>query len=278
MKTIIVATDFSPIAQNAAYYAIAYLQQNGGGRLLVYHAYQIPVTPDPITPMVQMADVDTMQQSVEDNMHFFRTQLDNYPQQGISIETFTELNDLSDGLNALAALHQADVIIMGITGVGKLEETLIGSSAVAVARAATTPVWIIPAGVQYKPFKNILFACDLKQIIETTPVQAIQNLVQQSNATLHVVHVSQTTDAYSTNTEHEIKMLNGLLQNLQPEYHFINSDDFVQAINDFADTHAIDLIVSIPKKHGFFEKLFNRSHVKMLAYHTHVPLMEVHEQ
>ena len=277
MKTIIVATDFSPIAQNAARYAIDYLYQTGGGHIIVYHAYQIPVTPDPITPMVQMVDVDTMQQSVEDNMHFFRTQLDNYPQQGVTIETITELNDLADGLNTLAAQQHADVIIMGITGVGKLEETLIGSSAVTVAREATTPVWIIPAGVHYKPFSNIMFACDLKKIIETTPIQAIQKLVHQSNATLHVVHVSQTSDAYSTETEHEIRMLNGLLQNLQPQYHFVNNDDFVQAVNDFADTHAIDLIISIPKKHGFFEKLFKRSHVKMLAYHTHVPLMVVHE-
>jgi hypothetical protein len=39
----------------------------------------------------------------------------------------------------------------------------------------------------------------------------------------------------------------------------------------------VDLIITIPKKMGWFDSLFRRSHTKMLAFHSHVPLMVVHE-
>jgi len=72
-------------------------------------------------------------------------------------------------------------------------------------------------------------------------------------------------------------MLDTLLQGYQPEYYFTEYKDFIEGINAFAEEHQVDLIITIPKRHGFFERLFHKSHTKQLAFHSHVPLIILHD-
>lgn len=68
-----------------------------------------------------------------------------------------------------------------------------------------------------------------------------------------------------------------LLQEFDPEYHFTKNKEYVDGVNDFADSHKVNMIISIPKRHSFFEKLFIRSSTKKLAFHSHLPLLVVHK-
>ncbi|MDQ2753766.1 MAG: universal stress protein, partial [Bacteroidota bacterium] len=129
----------------------------------------------------------------------------------------------------------------------------------------------------YQPIQNILFACDYKQVAKTTPVQPIETNVQQTNAHLHVLHVADA-DKKAVDFDNEVATLKNALQNASPQFHVVQSADFSNAIATFIAQNNIQLLIAIPKRHGFFEGLFHRSHVKTLAFHTHVPLMLVHEE
>ncbi len=122
----------------------------------------------------------------------------------------------------------------------------------------------------------MLFACDFKQVVKTTPVQPIQNIVYETKAHLHILHVIEDAKK-DTDHEAEIETLTNLFQGLSPQFHLVESSDFAETINTFTDQNNIDLVVAIPRKHGFFEGLFHKSHIKMLAFHTHTPLLLMHE-
>jgi nucleotide-binding universal stress UspA family protein len=66
------------------------------------------------------------------------------------------------------------------------------------------------------------------------------------------------------------------LDSLNPEYHFIDDPDVDKAINIFAETHGIDMLVTSPKKHRFLDGLFRKSHTRELAMYAHVPLLALH--
>ena len=68
-------------------------------------------------------------------------------------------------------------------------------------------------------------------------------------------------------------VLDGLLKGYQPQYHFTENESFTAGINLFADNNQIDLVITMPKKHGFFDTLFKKSHTKRLAFHSHLPLV-----
>jgi nucleotide-binding universal stress UspA family protein len=277
MNTILVPIDFSETARNAARYALSLAKQLGTKKIVLYNAYQTPVIGDSMAPSIAMIDMESIQKISEEGLRKQKTELEEQNDAGIEIEALNAFNFLIDGIEAVCERSTIDLIVIGITGASGLEEALVGSNTISLAKRTTVPLIVVPANAVYKPIQQVLLACDFKKVIETTPIDAIRNIIGDTKAKLHVVHVNHQGDKYSSETEHEIKMLDSLLQGLNPEYAFVENNDFTEAINKYVTDNNIDLIITIPKKHGLFEGLFKKSHAKMLAFHSHVPLMSVHE-
>ncbi len=276
MKTILVPTDFSNTARNAAKYALALADQIKADRIVLYNAFQAPISVDPMVPTVQLLDMDLMKKSSEEGLHQFKKELKSEPFGQIEIDTFSEYNVLTGGINDLAKAVAADFIVMGITGGGAVTETLIGSNAVSVSLHSTIPVIIVPPEASFKQIQKVLLACDFKQVLETTPIKPLKQLLESTGAALHVLHVNSSSEK-SLNISFETMVLDGLLKGNSPQYHFVENESFTSGINLFADDNKIDLIITMPKKHGFFDSIFKKSHTKRLAFHSHLPLMVMHD-
>lgn len=265
MQAILLPTDFSATAKSAAMYAVSLARQTGINRIVLYHSYEIPVSVDPITPGVQMIDLDTIKESAANQLADFELQLKPFA-TGISIELLNEYGALTEGLDEVCENVNADLVVMGITGGGVIEEKIIGSNTVSVAKHTKVPVIIVPVNTKFTPVRSVLVVSDFDKN-EEIPVNAIRKIVKETQAKLFVL------DTHAGENKNE---LYPALQELTPEYHISANTHFVEAINEFIDTHAIDLVISIPKDHGFFAGLFSESHTKMLAFHSHVPVMVAH--
>jgi nucleotide-binding universal stress UspA family protein len=276
MKTILVPTDFSNTARNAAKYALALGNQIKATRIVLYNAFQAPISVDPMVPTVQLLDMDLMKKSSEEGLAQFKTELKAEPFGNIEMDTFSEYNVLTGGINDLAKAVAADFIVMGITGGGAVTETLIGSNAVSVSLHSTIPVIIVPPEASFKKINQVLLACDFKQVLETTPVKPLKLLLENTGAALHILHVNTSAEK-AIDVSFESMVLDSLLKTNNPQYHFVENESFTLGINQFADSNNIDLIITIPKKHGFFDSIFKKSHTKRLAFHSHLPLMVMHD-
>lgn len=71
--------------------------------------------------------------------------------------------------------------------------------------------------------------------------------------------------------------LHQLLDELKPEFHYIENQDIVTGLIEFSDQHQIDLIVAVPKQRGFLERLFHESASKKLAVKATKPLLLLHK-
>ena len=114
-------------------------------------------------------------------------------------------------------------------------------------------------------------------MVETTPIQFIRNMVKEFGAELHVLNVDYESRHFKPETPEESMMLHTLLQDLDPDYHFINHVDIEDGINEFVEENNIDLLITIPKKHNLLDSLFKHSSTKKLVSGSHVPVMCVHE-
>jgi len=279
MKTILVPTDFSATATNAAHYAVHLAKQLNCSKIIFYHAYQVPIMTDAVMTPVELLGIDEIKEASEKGLERFRRTLQEYAgaDSGIELETINEFAFLTDSIDEVCKVNSVDLVIIGITGGDKMEEVLIGSNTISVARHTTVPVIIVPSEVEFTPVKEIVLVCDFKKVIETTPVEPVRKLITETNAKLFVLNIDHEHKQTTEDTPFESLMLDTLLQGLNPEYHFIDNADFVEGINQFVTNKKVDLIITIPKKHGWFEGLFKRSHTKMLAFHTHVPLVVMHD-
>ncbi len=282
MKTILVPTDYSATAKNAALYAINLASQLQAQNIVLYNAYQVlPIISENVTmptASTPFFDVETLRDISNTGMAHFKQSIESFCPAGIKIQEYTELAALDNDVNHLCEKTGADLIVMGITGTSKIEEVLIGSTALNVVRNTKVPVIIVPAEAMYTSIKNVMLACDYKNVVETIPVQPIKTILDATKAALHIVNVYESDKELISSKKYQQELLHSLLKEYEPQFYFEHNEDFLTCLNDFAETNHIDLIITIPKKHGFFEGLFKESHTKKLAFHSHVPLMYIHQE
>jgi len=275
MKTIIVPTDFSPIATNAMNFA-ADMATNINASLLLLHVYQIPVSMTDV-PVV-MASTEELKKSSELKLQEIKDTLTHTTSGKIKIYSEARLGDVSDELEEVCKRIEPFAVIMGTRGATGVERILFGSTALTAIRHLKWPVIVVPPGKEYGTgIKKIGFACDFDKVVESTPIQFIKNMVKEFGAELHVLNVDYEGKHFKPGTPEESLMLHTLLQDLNPSYHFINHADVEDGINEFVDRNNIDLLITIPKKHKLLDGLFKKSSTKQLVTQSHVPVMCVHE-
>lgn len=277
MKTILVPTDFSDTAYNAATYALSLARNLGTTRIILYHAYELIVPIPDIPTMIPMVNPDDLRAASIEGLEKMKKELDTLVPPGSTLVTRADNTLLAATIEEVCKNEEADLIVMGITGGSKLEEVLVGSNTIDVVKNTSYPVLIVPGGAKYKPIEKIVFAVDLRKIAETTPVEPLKKLLHIFNAELHVINIDHESRHFSTDTPFETMLLDTLLEDFNPAYHFIDNPDVVEGIVEFAEENKADIILTIPKKHGLFEGIFKRSRTSKLAYQTHLPLLTLHE-
>lgn len=273
MKTLIVPTDFSSASVNALNYALA-LAKEINARIILFHAYQIPVTFSEV-PVVTISleelqrETDAkMEQLLQDARHVSSGALD------ISIENI--LGNTVEELSELCNKYTPFAVVMGTKGAGALERMIIGSTTLDAIKELTVPVLIVPPGAVYKSIHKIGFACDFRDVKETIPANAILEFIAAFKASLHILNVDFKEKHFSGETPLETEEIHELLGAVNPSYHYINSTQVDEGINAFSDANRIDLLITVPKKHSFWESIFRKSQSSELVLHSHLPIVAMH--
>ena len=275
MKTIIVPTDFSPIATNAMNFA-ADMAVNINASLMLLHIYQVPVSMTDVPVVIVSAE--ELRKSSEAKLQKTKDALTHITSGKIKVYTEARLGDVSDELEDVCKLIQPFAVIMGTRGTTGVERVLFGSTTLTAIRHLKWPVIVVPPGKEYGTgIKKIGFACDFDKVVESTPIQFIKKMVKEFGAELHVLNVDYESRRFKPETPEESLMLHTLLEDLDPNYHFINHVDIEDGINEFVEENNIDLLITIPKKHKLLDSLFKQSSTKQLVTQSHVPVMCVHE-
>ncbi len=269
MDAILLPTDFSDTSKNAALYALKLATQLGVKKLVLYHSYEIPLTIDPITPAIQMLDIEALKEDSQKNIERYQLELKALA-TGIHIDTISEYGALTAGLDEVCERTGADLIVMGITGGSLLEEKLIGSNTLSVAKHTNIPVIIIPAGTGFTRIEEIMLTGDFNKEDTNIPLGHVRKILDETKAKLFVFNIEENSNPDISYAVHQ------QLDELNPEYHYSKSKNYVESINDFASEHKVDLVITVLKKHGFFEGLFSADHTKTLAFHSNLPLMVIH--
>src|SRR5690606_28136348 len=92
-----------------------------------------------------------------------------------------EGSSLVENIDRYVRYHDIDLVVMGITGATRLEQILIGSNALNMARQAVCPVIIVPPKAKFKKIENVLFASDFKDVKTTTPLAPIKKILDIFN-------------------------------------------------------------------------------------------------
>ncbi len=275
MKTIIVPTDFSPTATNAMHYAI-HMAAQVKANVVLAHMYQVPVsyTDAPIV----LVSVEELRKAATARMQQLKEEVQHLVGPEIKIYIEVILGSVVDELENLCDKIKPFAVVMGTKGASGLERVLFGSNALMAIRRLTWPVICVPPGKTYgKGIKKIGFACDFEKVVDSTPAPAIKSFVKSFGAHLDVLNINPDGKTREDEMPEQSLLLQTMLSDLKPAFHFIQHRDIEDGINEFAINNELDLVITIPKKHNLIEKIFKETSSKQLIYHGNVPILCMHE-
>ena len=276
MKKLLVPTDFSDTSKNAAMFAAQMAADIQNAKIILIHVS------DKITGG---SDGSPLTEDDDDRRVILSQALSQLKEELLAVAPTAPIEfAMEKGSSLVETLtryvrHQAiDMVIMGITGATRLEQIFMGSNTLDMAKEGVCPVLIVPPDAKYRAIKNVVLASDFKEVDVTIPVAQLKATLDLFKPALHIVNVDsehyvELTDEYKA----ERKKLETMLKDYKPEFSFIRQYDFFDAISQFVEDRNIDLIFIIPKDRSFVPSLFKTSHTKRLAYHSHVPIVAIHE-
>lgn len=269
MKTVLAPIDFSEASINAAHYA-ASIAKDLGANLILCHIYNLPITATdaPVIMIDPKLIEDGVKTGLENKVKEFKKE---YP---INISEMHSLDFPVDGICEIARNNKVDLVVMGISGAGKLKEWLIGSTATGLLKQAKFPVLIIPEGCKFKSIKKVLITRDWEEI-DAASLPVLKEIIQHFKSHVQVLNVMKFHQVSPVMADIVHEKAVDHLEQFSPKVHFIERQDTVEAINEFINDNKIDMAVMIPRSHNFFEKIFIGSISKKMAFHTHVPLLSL---
>jgi nucleotide-binding universal stress UspA family protein len=271
MKTILVASDFSSAASNAADYA-ADMASAINADISLLHVYHLPLTYSEIPAVI---NPDDMMQDAEKNINDLKERLMRKTNNKLNITAEVRMGLFFEELKTVCERVYPYAVVMGSQGTTATERLFFGSHTVNAMKHLAWPLLTVPPQVKFSSIKKIGLACDFNKVVDTTPADEIKTLVNDFHAELHVLNTGKK-EVFKPELVFESGLLQEMLGALKPEYHFIASDNTDEGIMDFAEKNQIDLLVVLPKRHGLLEKLLAKSHSKQLVLHSHVPVMALH--
>ena len=261
MKTVIIPVDFSETALNAARYAAEMLSGKPDASIILFNLYH-------------------HDDEYETSGHYLDSLKNELLVKGDKeIECVREKgHDLVDSLERLAYQKAATLIVMGITGKSSLRQTLIGSNTLKIAMRDVCPVLIVPAQATFNGINNVALASDFKDVEEITPVTYLKSVLDFFKPNLHIVNVnSEIHVALNEELREERAWLLEQFQEYNPEFYFITTFDFHETIEQFVKDKNIDILINVPRNHGFYDSVFKSSATKKLAFHSSIPVLAAHE-
>ena len=261
MTTIIVPTDFSQVADNAARYAAQMIKGYYEAQLVLLHVYD---------KAAEKGEAEMLLDRLRDELqtkHFIKVEC-----------RLEESGDFIDTLERHARHSDAQLIVMGITGKSKLEQVFLGSNTLKMVERNICPVLIIPGTAQFFEIKNACLLSDFKEVQQSIPEVPIRNVLQIVKPALHIINVN--SEHYVSLTQEYMAERGRLLEmfrEFKPEFYFIGTYNLHETVQTFVVDKHIDMLITIPRNHSFFGSFFKHGNTKKLIYESRIPILTAHE-
>lgn len=275
MKNILFPVDFSKNAENALPYAIDFANANQA-KLIFLHVYHLPLLNTEISP-------EEIQATINETENLFSEIIeDRQLSSKFSVSTKLEydfINKTGDPEKIIietAKKIKSGMIIMGTEGSEGIDAYISGSLTANVIEEADCPVLCVPANAVFNDFSKIIYATDYKDS-DFTVLRKLVSHFEKFNTEIHITHVASNPDKDEKDWIEWFKeLIEEKISYTNIIYHYITNPNVIIGLNELAIKEKADIIVMSSAKRVLFEKIFNPSLTKKMAYKTKIPLLVYH--
>jgi nucleotide-binding universal stress UspA family protein len=280
MKTIVVLTDFSEEAFRAAEFACEIADCLQIKKIVLYNAHAAVVAYGGSTDGAAIVsdDHELYLENME-SLGLLQDRLKPLVAKDIMFEMIadnTGIPGIADWIERQKQEGESGLLVLGASHKSGFEKWLDGSTTKEVLKKNEWPVLVVPGNTYLgRSIDTLVFASDMKEI-EDLPTNLIHEVLNAFPAKLHLLHVQkESEDEPMVEREKAVVALHELLDTYDPEFHYRTCNDIAEGILTFATKEKASLIITVHRKHGFWQSIFSESVTRKLAEKTNIPLLSL---
>ncbi len=278
-KRILIPTDFSDNALNAARYALdLYANQDCEFYFLhVFHPRSY-TTGNLFFPEEGSGPYEAAKAKSDEGLEKFTSLLKleggNF---GKTFYTLSVQDYLSEAMKRTIAKNDIDLVVMGTKGSSGSKGVIFGSNTVqAMEEIRDCPILAVPEDYLFSPLKEIVFPTDFRTDFKRRVLQGLLEIANMNNTAIRVLHVSRKDDRLNPGQEENKQLLDEILEATTHSFHTITDKDVSEGIASFVQSRESDMIAFINRKHFFFGSVFSKPLVKEIGYDATTPILALH--
>lgn len=274
MKKILVATDFSTVADQAFVYA-AHLAAHWGAGLVLGHV----MSPSPFLAhspgdLIDQALQD-MQRQAKAHLAEVSATLPDAIRRQVRLDLEVREGLVIDQLVNMVEEEKGDLLVMGTHGKSGWREVLMGTHAAAMIGRLDIPLLLVPPKTDYRELKHVVYAIDYHDAPDKELLQ-LRNWMASFDAQLTLLHVEGEDGEVAEDQLFALRNTVAAFDEVDSiDYAFIEGNDPMLAINDWAETAHADLIIVKHRNQNFFQQLVYKSLSRELSQYTSLPLLVI---
>jgi len=274
MVNVLVPTDFSDISKVAIDYAIKVANKLGGNITLLHVVTVIQPTRASMRLRLEALEEELLEMAKED-MKALITEFagKNKTDKPIAFEVVQGASFNATVKSVAKRLHSG-LIIMGTHGANGLKKVVLGSNTTSVIEISNIPVLAVPEFAEFKSLNTVVYATDLKHLDDE--LELLIPYIKTFESNLHIFHVASNAKALS-DAEEKIKDSIKKTGYTKFEIRVVVSKEIDLAVEEYVKEIKSDLLTTFAHEHSFYEKLFDRSLTRKLAFQSKLPLLAFRE-
>jgi nucleotide-binding universal stress UspA family protein len=269
MKRIMLLTDFSDTARNAAMYALKMYEEETVEFVLM-NAYDLEFSGSPYIVQVK-------EEIAEDSLKGLRNELSlihrRFPRA--KVELLSLFGNLINVIEKEIEANVYHLIVLGCRGETALENFLLGSRAYEVIKGIKAPVLLVPRHAKFRHPEKIVFATDLRDVPDDNTIEALRDMAHMFHAPLLFVNVLE--DEYINRVDAEERIAEHF-PGINLSFNFIEEDDVVEGINHFMEDNNAEIVALVRHQMGMIDRLFHPSITKQMVLHPEHPMLILHDK
>lgn len=280
MKTILLPTDFSSNSWNAIWYAIEFFKDTKCTFYLL-HVNRVSdlVAIDRPYIIDQNVIEKTFTKPAIVRLKQLISKINTLPiNKKHKFFTITDHNLFIDSIRQNITDLNVDFIVMGTKGAEGFKKIIVGSNTADVITKVKCTTLAVPENANYNKPHEIAFPTDFSMSHPDETLGILKDILKNHQAAIRFLHISKRKEA-TLNEEQEKnkKALEDFFKEFELSFHFLNNDRIEDAVQCFADSRDVDLIVMVAKNQNYFQRIIFRPKVETISYHTDIPLLVIHE-
>lgn len=267
MVNILVPTDFSNLSKVALQYAIK-IANRLDGNVTVLHVIDLNET---VLATIRMnISTKAMMQSAKQEMEKLLKDVAKYrPRKEIKTK-IVRGTSFVESVQKNSKRLRSGLIVMGTRGATGIKKAILGSNTTSVIGLSHVPVLAVPEEAEFKNFRNVIYATDMKHLDKELSI--LIPYIEKFGSTIHILHILKNA--------RDIEKVEERIEQAVKKTGYKNivtlvtvDEDIDGAIDQYVTVSKADLLTMFTHELSFFEKLFDRSFTRKMAFHSKIALL-----